>query len=67
MKSSKGVVRATASNSACDFELRQELMAFSEAICSYPACFARDPGLSFEEHLFSIIASYRDSRPPRRR
>jgi hypothetical protein len=35
-------------------EAQQEIENFRKALSSYPDHFARDPGLSFEEHLFSL-------------
>jgi hypothetical protein len=37
-------------------EVQQEIESFLRALSSYPDRFARDPGLSFERHLFSISA-----------
>ncbi len=41
-------------NSAREREVQQEIENFRKALSSYPNQFARDPGLSFEEHLFSL-------------
>jgi len=41
-------------------EVRREMENFLRALSSYPDRFARDPYLSFEQHLFSI-ASLRQS------
>lgn len=36
-------------------EVQQEIEYFLKALNSYPDRFAREPYLSFEQHLFSII------------
>jgi hypothetical protein len=33
-----------------------EIQTFLKAISSYPDSFSRDPELSFEDHLFTVIA-----------
>jgi hypothetical protein len=38
-------------------EVRREIENFLRALSSYPDRFARDPYLSFEQHLFSIAAA----------
>lgn len=38
-------------------DVQQEVDNFLRAISSYPDRFARDPGVSFEQHLGSIVAS----------
>ena len=43
-------------DSAREREVRQEIENFRKALSSYPDYFARDPRLSFEEHLFSLAA-----------
>jgi len=44
------------SDAARNREVRQEIDAFLQALSSYPDRFAREPYLSFEQHLFSITA-----------
>jgi len=39
------------------FEVQREIESFLRALSSYPDRFSRDPRLSFEQHLFSIMAS----------
>jgi len=43
-------------DSAREREVQQEIENFRKALISYPGHFARDPRLSFEEHLFSLAA-----------
>ena len=43
-------------DSARQREVQQEIEDFRKALTSYPDHFARDPRLSFEEHLFSLAA-----------
>jgi hypothetical protein len=38
-------------------EVRREIENFLRALSSYPDRFARDPYLSFEQHLFSIASA----------
>ena len=44
------------SDAARDREVRQEIENFLNALSSYPDRFARDPFVSFEEHLFIVTA-----------
>jgi hypothetical protein len=37
-----------------------EMQSFLDALDSYPECFARDPGVSFEQHCSSLMAFARD-------
>lgn len=45
------------SDAARDQEVQQEIEAFLQALSSYPDRFAREPYLSFEQHLFRITAA----------
>lgn len=47
-------------------EVQEEIETFLSALNSYPDRFARDPCLSFEQHLFSLAASKPLSNEPRR-
>jgi hypothetical protein len=38
-------------------EVQREIDSFLIALQSYPQRFADDPGLSFEEYLFSLMSS----------
>ena len=49
-------VTAGLSDAARDREVRQEIENFLNALSSYPDRFARDPFVSFEEHLFIVTA-----------
>ncbi|HVO82197.1 MAG TPA: hypothetical protein VMT28_15790 [Terriglobales bacterium] len=40
-----------------DREVQQEIETFLTALSSYPDRFARNPCLSFEQHLFSLAAT----------
>ncbi len=42
--------------------VQQEIQNFLQALDSYPARVAREPRLSFHQHLCSVFASTRDSR-----
>jgi hypothetical protein len=44
------------SDAAREREVRQEIENFLNALSSYPDRFARDPYISFEEHLFIVTA-----------
>jgi hypothetical protein len=37
------------------------MKSFLLALSSYPDRFARDPYISFEQHLFSIVAAHRSA------
>ena len=36
--------------------VRVEIQAFLQALDSYPACFAENPTITFEEHRASVMA-----------
>jgi hypothetical protein len=42
------------SDAAREREVRREIAHFLNALSSYPDRFARDPYVSFEEHLFLV-------------
>ncbi len=44
-------------NAASEPEVQQEIDTFLAALNSYPERFARNPYLSFEQHLFSVVAA----------
>ena len=46
------------SDSAREHEVQQEIETFLAALDSYPARFARNPYLSFEQHLFSVVSTH---------
>ena len=37
------------------FDAEQEIQKFVKAVSSYPAHFASNPGITFEEHLLHVI------------
>lgn len=37
------------------FDAEQEIQKFAKAVSSYPAHFASNPGITFEEHLLHVI------------
>jgi hypothetical protein len=43
-------------------EVRREIDTFLRAVNSYPEHFAREPYVSFEQHLFSITAKSGNDR-----
>jgi hypothetical protein len=45
-------------------EARVEMQSFLEALDSYPESFARDPGISFEQHCSSLMTFARDGSGP---
>lgn len=45
------------SDAAREREVQQEIETFLQALSSYPERFAREPYLSFEQHLFRIAAA----------
>jgi hypothetical protein len=48
-------------------EVQQEIDNYLLALSSYPERFAHDPGVSFEQHLFSMLAAGHTSRSGERR
>jgi hypothetical protein len=48
-----------ASDARREREVEREIENFMRALTSYPDRFARDPYLSFEQHLFRIAAADR--------
>jgi hypothetical protein len=49
---SSGVCRA-----ADERDVQYEIKMFLSALGSYPDRFAREPNLSFEQHLFRVVAT----------
>jgi|1185.fasta_scaffold466832_1 hypothetical protein len=39
-------------------EVQQEIETFLGALSSYPERFARNPYLTFEQHLFSVVTAH---------
>jgi uncharacterized protein YciW len=56
MKTSKHR-RITPSSSSAERDARREIEHFQRAISSYADRFAREPHLSFEQHLFRLAAA----------
>ncbi|HEX3352087.1 MAG: hypothetical protein ACRD3H_03805 [Terriglobales bacterium] len=48
-------------------DAEQEIKSFLSALVSYPARFARQPDLSFEQHLFQLVAGNRVAGSEHRR
>ncbi|MFZ0287095.1 MAG: hypothetical protein WAL32_17850 [Terriglobales bacterium] len=48
-------------------EVQQEIENYLLALSSYPERFAHDPCVSFEQHLFSMMAAGQTSRTGDRR
>lgn len=46
-------------------QVRSEIRSFLEALDSYPARFAEEPAITFEQHLCNLVS--RGTREPRRR
>ena len=58
MKANKQQMLITGlSDAAHEQQVQEEIETFLNALSSYPERFARDPYVSFEQHLFSIVAS----------
>lgn len=55
------------SDAARERQVRREIEDFLNALSSYPDRFARDPYLSFEEHLFLVGANNLSATGDRRR
>jgi hypothetical protein len=43
-------------------QVQEEIQSFLEAVDSYPARVAKEPGVSFHQHLSSIFATRNDRR-----
>ncbi|MFZ0994253.1 MAG: hypothetical protein WB918_04445 [Candidatus Sulfotelmatobacter sp.] len=43
-------------------QVQREIQSFLQALDSYPARVAREPRLSFRQHLCSVFAAARDHR-----
>ncbi len=43
-------------------KVEEEIQNFLEAVDSYPAHVAKDPGISFQQHLGNIVAARKDKR-----
>lgn len=56
-----GATALRVSDSPRKYEVQQEIDSFLRAINSYPDRFAREPYLSFQQHLSSIVTT---SHPP---
>jgi hypothetical protein len=50
-----------------DGEVREEIQNFLQAVNSYPARVAKEPGISFQQHLSSIFAARNDNEERDRR
>ena len=50
------------SDAAREHEVQREIDSFLQALSSYPDRFAREPYLSFQQHLSSIVT---EAHPPR--
>ena len=48
-------------------QVEEEIQSFLEAVDSYPARAAKEPGVSFHQHLCSIFAARNDRRDQPRR
>jgi hypothetical protein len=48
-------------------QVQQEIENFLRALDSYPARAAKDPQVTFQQHMSSIFAAHDDDSNPRRR
>jgi hypothetical protein len=48
-------------------DVQHEIKSFLKALVSYPDRFAIEPGLSFEKHLFQLVAASRMANTEERR
>lgn len=63
MKAARRQERAAASRLSGNEEVRREMQSFLRALHSYPERFAKDPGISFEEHCSELVTRNKiDSR-----
>jgi hypothetical protein len=42
-------------------QVQAEIQSFLQAVDSYPARVAKQPGLTFQQHLAKVFAGYEDS------
>ena len=62
MKTSKSRARSsTLAHSPDKSDFRREVQDFMMAVNSYPDRVARDPGVSFQRHLFNVMSASRRS------
>jgi len=54
-KKYQSTLNALDTNQSCD--VQQEIDNFLRALHSYPESFAHNPQLSFEQHLFRVMAA----------
>jgi hypothetical protein len=57
MKTKKSRQRLHAPGTSQEHNVHQEIDNFLRALSSYPDRFAREPDLSFQQHLSSIVAA----------
>jgi hypothetical protein len=57
MKVKKHVTGSLGSDTGREHEVQQEIESFLRAVSSYPDRFAREPYLSFQQHLSSIVTA----------
>ena len=63
MKAERRQERAAASRLSGNEQVRREMQSFLRALHSYPERFAKDPGISFEEHCSELVTRNKiDSR-----
>ena len=56
-----GATALRVSDAAREHEVQREIDSFLQALSSYPDRFAREPYLSFQQHLSSIVT---EAHPP---
>jgi len=59
MKSKKNQVRARDMQPSGNEQVSIEISAYLQALDSYPARFAKNPGITFEEHCSSLVETAR--------
>jgi len=57
MKVKKHATDSLGSDAVREREVQQEIDSFLRAVSSYPDRFAREPYLSFQQHLSSIVTA----------
>jgi hypothetical protein len=56
MKVKMSHVQPRESASAADQQVRAEIQSFLEALDSYPALFARNPDITFDQYLSALVS-----------
>lgn len=65
MKAKLSHERPSQSSLSADEQVRFEIRSFLEALQSYPARATKEPGITFEQHLYGLVAPGQAAPRPR--